>query len=89
MTYVEKLAKIVYECAIIIAIVYSAVTIYKLLGGSMDSTDTSAMDRSGMYLHTDHKTGLQYLSTPYGGLTPRLILDTSGNTRHMTIKDEN
>ena len=39
-----------------------------------DSTDDAANGtRSGMRLYTDHATGLQYLSGPFGiGLTPRM-----------------
>lgn len=36
-----------------------------------DSTD-GLHKRSGMKIHTDHLTGLQYLGTGRGGLTPRL-----------------
>lgn len=43
-----------------------------------DSTDSTEA-RSGMGLHTDALTGCQYLSTPKGGITPRL--DASG--RHL------
>lgn len=39
-----------------------------------DDTD-GPKERSNMRLHTDHKTGLQYLSAPGGGLTPRLAVD--------------
>ncbi|SEO43293.1 hypothetical protein [Pseudomonas sp. Snoq117.2] len=39
-----------------------------------DDTD-SPSQRSNMRLHTDHKTGLQYLSAPGGGLTPRMGID--------------
>lgn len=39
-----------------------------------DSTDSPG-GRSGMRLHTDHATGLQYLSVPGGGITPRLGVD--------------
>lgn len=41
---------------------------------SADSTDT-AEKRSGMRLHTDALTGCQYLSVPFGGITPRLNSD--------------
>jgi len=37
-----------------------------------------------MRLHTDHLTGLQYLSAPGGGITPRL--DRDG--RHMRAEEE-
>ena len=46
--------------------------------GRKDSTD-GPEGRSGMLLHTDHATGLQYLSIQFGGITPRL--DRDG--RHM------
>ena len=42
------------------------------LGWGLDSTDLSGWERSGLHLHTDHKTGIQYLSDGKGGLTPRL-----------------
>lgn len=48
-----------------------------------DSTDAPG-GRSGMELHTDHKTGLQYLSVSGGGLTPRL--DASG--KQMRAEDD-
>lgn len=34
--------------------------------------DTDGKARSGMTLHTDHKTGCQYLGGLAGGITPRL-----------------
>jgi hypothetical protein len=40
---------------------------------------------SGMALYTDHKTGLQYLGNPLGGITPRL--DAEG--RHMKAESGN
>lgn len=62
-----------------------AVVVLLMLSGSgsnRDSTD-SPDKRSGMRLHTDHLTGLQYLSAPGGGLTPRL----DANGRHMRVED--
>ncbi|MDG9780293.1 hypothetical protein [Metapseudomonas otitidis] len=47
-----------------------------------DDTD-SPTQRSGMDLHTDHKTGLQYLSVPGCGLTPRL----KDNFQQMKVED--
>lgn len=44
-----------------------------------DSTDTPDGARSGMSLHVDHRTGCQYLSKPFGGITPRL----DANGKHM------
>ena len=47
-----------------------------------DDTDKHAFKRSGMYLYTDYKTGLQYLGDKRGGITPRL--DLQG--KHMRIE---
>ncbi len=47
-----------------------------------DDTDYSGWKRSGMSLHTDNATGMQYLSVS-GAITPRL--DRVGN--HMNIRD--
>jgi hypothetical protein len=47
---------------------------------SRDKDDTDPVNgRSGLVLYTDAKTKLQYLSTPGGGLTPRL----DNNGKHM------
>lgn len=53
---------------------------YGLLLSRRDDTDEPKGERSGMRILVDHKTGLQYLTTAFGGLTPRL--DRDGN--HMT-----
>lgn len=47
------------------------------INGSFDKDDTDGIDRSGMRLHTDASTGCEYLSTPNGGVTPRLNKDGS------------
>ena len=44
--------------------------------GSFDMDSTDGSERSGLALHTDAKTGCQYLSTAQGGITPRL--DSNG-----------
>ncbi len=44
-----------------------------------DATDHPQGERSCMLLRTDHQTGCQYLSEPFGGITPRV--DADG--RHM------
>lgn len=41
-----------------------------------DDTDFNG-DRSGMEILTDCRTGLQYLATREGGLTPRLDVDAT------------
>ena len=38
----------------------------------LDDSDLNGRNRSGVHVVTDHKTGLQYLCGPGGGLTPRL-----------------
>lgn len=42
-----------------------------------DDTDASTGPRSGMVVHTDCLTGVQYLRRPGAGLTPRLKEDGS------------
>jgi hypothetical protein len=42
--------------------------------GSSDDTDPPNRG-SGLVIYTDARTGLQYLGTPSGGLTPRLDRD--------------
>ncbi|MEM1191737.1 MAG: DUF6440 family protein [Pseudomonadota bacterium] len=39
-----------------------------------DSTD-NGKERSGLKIFVDHKTGVQYLGTARGGLTPRVDRD--------------
>jgi len=36
-----------------------------------DDSDDGGWNRSGMSIHTDHKTGIQYLSTKNGGMIRR------------------
>ncbi len=50
--------------------------------GPRDDTDPPGWSRSGMGLHTDERTGCQYLSRPFGGITPRL----DGAGRHIGCK---
>ena len=40
----------------------------------IDDSDLSRWKRSGLKVHTDNKTGLQYFSTSGGGITPRLTV---------------
>ena len=39
----------------------------------MDDTDRDAWHRSGLRVYTDHKTGVEYVGTSNGGLTPRVL----------------
>lgn len=56
----------------------------KLDIGWDDTDDVDKRIRSGVKPITDHKTGLQYLKTPFGGITPRL--DADG--KHMRISTD-
>ena len=49
---------------------------FKFTDIGRDDSDTET-ERSGMRVLTDNKTGLQYLVTSGGGITPRL--DSNGN----------
>lgn len=42
-----------------------------LFGWGMNSTDKDKWHRSGLTLHIDHRTGIQYLSDGKGGLVRR------------------
>ena len=41
------------------------------LGWGLDDTDKDAWHRSGLTIHTDAKTGIEYLSDGQGGLVKR------------------
>ncbi len=41
------------------------------IGFGVDDSDKDAWNRSGLRVHTDHRTGIQYLSDGNGGLTRR------------------
>ncbi|MCE6958373.1 hypothetical protein LAZ40_04790 [Cereibacter sphaeroides] len=71
--------------AITIGLIVSALWIVTLFMPSpeRDSTDMGET-RSGITVRTDGLTGLQYLETTRGGLTPRLRSDG----RQMTLDDE-
>lgn len=56
------------------------------LGWGVDDTDRDGWNRSGLRLHTDYRTGVQYVATPDGALTPRLGPDGKPLTRYD--KDE-
>lgn len=65
------------------------VVIFYLLIDSLkvDDTDKSLFIRSELGLKTDYKTGNQYLTTFWGGITPRL--DKDGNIVNIYKKGEN
>lgn len=41
----------------------------------VDDTDKSKKERSGLCIYVDHRTGVQYVGTEFGGLTPRVDAD--------------
>jgi hypothetical protein len=58
----------------VLAIV-AVVLLVNYTGYGVDDSDRDGWHRSGVSVITDHKTGLQYLSTWTGGITPRLAPD--------------
>ena len=53
-----------------------ALTVYNIIRVSfslgLDDSDLSTTKRSGMAVYTDYKTGVQYMSTQFGGLCVRV-----------------
>tara|TARA_B100000700_G_scaffold189815_1_gene209198 strand:- start:56329 stop:56577 length:249 start_codon:yes stop_codon:yes gene_type:complete len=55
---------------------FVVVLVMALLSGGKPKDDSDPPNgRSGVAVVTDHRTGLQYLKAPGGGLTPRLGMD--------------
>ena len=73
--------KIKSDLATLIMIMFIIAGIMMVFDIGVDDTDKDGKDRSGMSLHTDYKTGLQYLSKG-SALIPRLDI----NGKHMRIK---
>lgn len=46
---------------------------YAALSIGLDDSDSNDM-RSGMKVHVDHATHCEYLSSPSGGITPRMTV---------------
>ena len=64
-----------WEFALFMATMYLALQVGTLLPFfKRDGTD-GRKHRSGMMLFTDYQTGVQYVGTLQGGLTPRLNAD--------------
>ena len=57
--------------------VFTLLSAASLVSGLITPHDTcdGPDQRCGMRVLTDHKTGLQYLETPGGGLYPRMTVD--------------
>ncbi len=61
--------------AVAISVGWTVVPLLYDLANPVDDTDAGPDQRSGLRLHTDHATGVQYLSSARGGVTPRLKPD--------------
>lgn len=72
--------KVVNYLGVIISLLILVSIAIQFTGGGFDRDDTDGSERSGLKLHTDHGTGCQYVSTPGGGITPRMSVD--GTTHH-------
>lgn len=68
-------------CAMVAAFSLLIIGLGKILPSSRDDTDPPD-GVSGMSLHTDHKTGCQYVAK--GGITPRL----DGSGKHVGCKGQ-
>lgn len=64
---------------LITGIIIGLVVIAMLISSCRPHDDSDRADgkRSGMNIRTDYKTGVQYLETSRGGITPRLHPDGS------------
>jgi hypothetical protein len=65
----------------LIAMLFNYVAI-NLFGFGIDDSDKDKNHRSGVKVITDYKTGLQYLESGRGGITPRL--DANGKQVRIT-----
>jgi hypothetical protein len=55
----------------VILILMGIQIMFNIFNINTDSTDKDGWNRSGLQLHIDHATGIEYLSTPSGGLIQR------------------
>lgn len=76
MTIIQKGLQLMYTLLLIVFIAWLFYT-------PTDDSDKSFFKRSGLAVHTDYKTGLQYLRAPWGGVVPRL--DKDG--KHMRVEE--
>ena len=58
----------------IIGMILVITWVLNTMGLMVDDSDLNGFNRSGLRVHTDHKTGCQYLSAVFGGVTPRVDL---------------
>lgn len=60
------------ELVIVGIIVFALIGIIgNLLKAGIDDSDKNAWKRSGFIVRTDHKTGIEYLCSPEGGIIKR------------------
>lgn len=64
--YVIEVAVVAY------ILILGAVIVRNYFRISTDDTDKNGWERSGLQLHTDYATGIQYLSDGKGGLIQRV-----------------
>ena len=70
--FAKGVAKFICHLAIYLFFILMAWT---FLVQPVDNSDSSRWRRSGLRIHVDNKTGLQYFSTSSGGLAPRLEIN--------------
>jgi hypothetical protein len=66
---------LIVSFAVLLALCGVLALSYAALGLFTDDSDFDGWHRSGLKVHTDAKTGIQYLSDGHGGLVPRLAAD--------------
>lgn len=70
--FIDGAIKCLAEYAMIGAVVFALLRIFQgVFGYGTDSTDQDPWNRSGLRLHKDAATGIEYLSTPSGGIIVR------------------
>lgn len=74
MSNVEKLCKDIRFLLHVVLFTFVLNFFINLFFG-LDDSDKGMLDRSGLKIRTDAKTGLQYFETTGGGITPRLGVD--------------
>lgn len=71
--FAKGVAKYIARCFLIGLVIFGVYAFTRnALGWDVDDTDRDGWTRSGLRLHTDFQTGVQYVATPDGALTPRL-----------------
>jgi hypothetical protein len=72
--FCKGVVKAIAEIFIIYLILFCAVRIIDNCSGwNTDDSDKNGWNRSGLKVHTDYKTGIQYLSDGSGGLIERKL----------------